>query len=124
MNLCALYYHNIMAISNITFTYKVKKCIIKIILSGKEVVCHMDKINDIFDKLIYDSPEYNAVQERIDAELQNIIKKVPDVDSEQLGDQLNGVILSAEKDMFSLGMKYGLSLLRELNIRPDDSKLV
>ena len=84
----------------------------------------MDQINDIFDKLIYDSPEYNAVQERIDAELQNIIKKVPDVDSEQLGDQLNGVILSAEKDMFSLGMKYGLSLLRELNIRPDDSKLV
>ena len=82
----------------------------------------MDKINDIFDKLIYDSPEYNAVQERIDAELQSLITKIPNVDSEQLSDQLNGVILSTEKDMFSLGMKYGLSLLKELKISPDDSK--
>ena len=80
----------------------------------------MDKINDIFDKLIYDSPEYNAVQERIDAELQNIIKKVPDVDSEQLGDRLNGIILGVEKEMFALGMKYGLSLLKDLKIAPDD----
>lgn len=74
----------------------------------------MEKINEIFDKLIYDSPEYNAVQERIDTELQSIIKKAPNVDSEQLGDQLNDVILRAEKEMFALGMQYGLSLFEEM----------
>lgn len=60
----------------------------------------MDKINEIFDKLIYGSEDYISMQKTVDDKLQSIIKKAPDIGTEQLSDDLNEVVLNAEKQAF------------------------
>lgn len=80
-------------------------------------------IDELFDKIIYESEEFKEIQKNIDCDLEQIIKQcgnMQEAEKEEMRDLLTGMLYQTEREIFALGFKYGVRLMNESKINSDD----
>ena len=78
----------------------------------------MQAIEEIFDKIIYESGEFASGQSRVDTYIDEKIMPLLtdcDISPESIRNEINGAVYLAEKEVFALGFRYGIKLMQESN---------
>ncbi|MDE6603781.1 MAG: hypothetical protein K2K90_16880 [Lachnospiraceae bacterium] len=80
-------------------------------------------IDELFEKIIYESEEFKTVQTNVDFDLERILEQLcsaQGITKEEARDMLTGVLYQTEREMFAIGFKHGIQLMYESGISSDD----
>ena len=80
-------------------------------------------IDELFEKVIYESEKYKDVQKHVDCDLERILERLcsaQGIAKEEARDILMGTLYRAEREMFAIGFKYGIKLMHESGISSED----
>ena len=80
-------------------------------------------IDELFEKIIYESEEFKKIKKSVDFDLEKKLEQLCNaqgITKEEARDVLTGILYQAEREMFAIGFKYGIQLMYESGISSDD----
>lgn len=76
----------------------------------------MLKIDELFEKIIYESEDFKIMQKGIDDEIEALMEKYGSMDNsskEVIRDELVEILYKTERESFEIGLRYGVQLMSE-----------
>ncbi|MBR1931514.1 MAG: hypothetical protein IJ833_08610 [Lachnospiraceae bacterium] len=83
----------------------------------------MQMMDELFEKVVYESNDYKEIQKSIDHELEQVLSGLCEqqqIDRESVRNAFLDVLYHAEREMFGMGFGCGVKLMHESGIVSND----